>query len=155
MRPEIKGNSYQRMTGFTLIELMIVVVIIAILAAVAYPSYSEYVVRSNRQAAKNMLYQIADRQEQFFLDNRRYGVSLTELGYGADDIAIDRDAQMTAVGDADQIYTFRIAASTPTTYTIASTPDGTQATRDTRCGSLGITNTGEKIEENDNVDDCW
>ncbi|MDH3977289.1 MAG: pilus assembly protein PilE [Gammaproteobacteria bacterium] len=125
------------------------------MASVAYPSYTEYVVRSHRQAAKNMLYQIADRQEQFFLDNRTYAANLTALGYGADNIGVNNDGQMVAADDANRTYVFQIAAQTPTTYTIQTTPQLVQAARDTKCGNLSLLSTGEQQEENANVDDCW
>jgi len=59
--------------GFTLIELMIVVVVIAILAAIAYPSYTSYVTRGKRSAAQAAMMDLANRQQQYLLANRRFG----------------------------------------------------------------------------------
>ena len=41
--------------AFTLMELMIAVAIIGILAAIAYPSYQDYVRKSNRTEAVKVL----------------------------------------------------------------------------------------------------
>lgn len=40
-----------RRTGFTLIELMVVVAIVAILATIAFPAYQNYLIKSRAQAA--------------------------------------------------------------------------------------------------------
>ena len=52
--------------GITLIELMIVIAILGILVSIAYPSYTQYVQRSNRSEGMNELVRIANMQEQFF-----------------------------------------------------------------------------------------
>ena len=61
-----------RARGFSLIELMITVAIVAILASVAYPSYQQYVIRSNRSEMEQFMLDVANREEEFLLNNRSY-----------------------------------------------------------------------------------
>lgn len=58
--------------GFSLIELMITVAIVAILASVAYPSYQRYIIRSNRSEMQQFMLDIANREEEYLLNNRTY-----------------------------------------------------------------------------------
>jgi type IV pilus assembly protein PilE len=67
----------KRSSGFTLIELMIVVVIVAILAAVALPSYQDYVRRAQIQEAFGNLSNLRIKMEQYYQDNRNYGTNNT------------------------------------------------------------------------------
>ena len=70
----------RRFSGFTLIELMIVLTVIGILTAVALPSYRSYIARGIRSQGQQFLIDISQRQEQYFLDARSYA---TGLGVGA------------------------------------------------------------------------
>jgi len=59
-------------SGFSLIELMIVVAIIGVLAAIALPNYNEYITRSKITEAVSGLSDMRVKMEQFFQDNRTY-----------------------------------------------------------------------------------
>lgn len=59
-------------TGFTLIELMIVVAVIGILAAIAIPNYNEHVIKARITEAVAQLSDMRVRMEQYFQDNRSY-----------------------------------------------------------------------------------
>ena len=59
-------------SGFTLVELMVVVAIIGILAAVAIPVYLNYVKKSKASEAFSMLQGIREKQEAYFAEFKRY-----------------------------------------------------------------------------------
>ncbi len=59
-------------TGFTLIELMVVVVIIGLLAGIAMPAYQDYSKSSRAQEATGNLMAMKTAAEQWFADNKTY-----------------------------------------------------------------------------------
>ena len=66
----------RRTLGFTLIEVMIAVVVIAILTAIAYPSYLDYIRRSQRAQGQQFLLDLAQRQEQLLLPRHAAEVAI-------------------------------------------------------------------------------
>ncbi len=145
---------HNRQKGVTLLELMIVVVIIAIISTFAYPSYTQFILRAKRTAGTSMLLQIADRQQQFFMDNKRFAANLTRLGYAGNTVMIDEEGAVIADGDADRIYNISVSASTATTYTLTAAPQLIQASKDTKCGSLTLSDAGVKGYSGGGGD-CW
>lgn len=59
-------------SGFTLVEIMIVVVVIGILSAIAMPSYLDYMMRGKIPDATSALATKRTQLEQYFQDNRTY-----------------------------------------------------------------------------------
>lgn len=70
----------QSVSGFTLIELMIVVVIIGILASIAYPSYQGYIEKGKRVDMMAEMQQIGSRIEANKITYKRYDrIPLSEI----------------------------------------------------------------------------
>lgn len=145
---------YDRQAGVTLIELMIVIVIIGIIASAAYPLYTQYVVRAKRSVGTTMLLQVADRQQQYFMDHKRYASSLESLGFTSNPFMMNDQGALVADGDPNRIYGISLSDTTATTYTATAEPQENQADKDTQCASLTLTHAGEKGQSGSGTK-CW
>lgn len=143
-----------RQNGFTLLELMIVVAIIAIISSIAYPSYMQYVVSTKRTTAASALLRIADRQQQFFMDNKRYAADLTNLGFAANPLSLSDEGNSVPAGDSDAVYSISLSNVTAITYTATAGPVNGQLERDTKCGSLMLNQAGMR-SNSAGGDGCW
>lgn len=134
-------------SGFTLIELMIVVAILGVLVAVALPAYQQSVRNGGRAQAQILLLQVAANQERFFSDNNAYSMN-------ADPLANPALATLMSEGDLYRVAVDACASGTIATCFVATaTPQGAQALDS--CSSLSITHTGLKAASGDTVANCW
>ncbi|HEX3122100.1 MAG TPA: type IV pilin protein [Rhodanobacteraceae bacterium] len=125
----------RRAIGFSLIELMIVVAVVAMLATIAFPSYSHYMMQMHRTQAQSYLMQIAQRQQQYFLDSRAFASSSTMLGL----------APVPAVVAAQYVVTIGPAVpTTPPTFIASAAPRAGSLQAKYREPTLSIAQDGTK-----------
>lgn len=102
--------------GMTLIELMVTVAVVGILASIAYPSYQQYMVRANRSEVQQFMMEVANREEEYLLNNRRYGTCCAPT-------TTPNDLNLTVPTHIQAYYTVTVATTTtPPAYTITATP---------------------------------
>ena len=128
---KVKKNS-----GFTLMELIIVIAIVAILVSLAYPSYIQYVRKSKRGEAQKLLMNWSINQEIWRSNNVQYATLL-----------------QLPQPDNDN-YDFDLPARSATAYTLRATATGDQlndeAKGGTSCSPLTLDQSGQKLPAA-----CW
>lgn len=122
--------------GFTLVEIMIVVVIVGILAAIAYPSYTQYVIKSNRVDAQTEMVRVSSVLQRYKILNSTYLKENQALTLS------DLDVSEAYPNAAKELYTLSLSDVTAGTWTLTANPQGMQAGN----GSLILNSLGQK---------CW
>ena len=119
-------------TGFTLIEMLIVLAIIGVLAAVAYPAYTSQVARSKRSDAQTVLLEAAQYMQRYYAAQNTFtSASLPTV--------LSR-----APKDTSSTKAYDVTLTVPTggaTFTLTAAPSGWT---DAVCGSLTLTDAGVK-----------
>jgi type IV pilus assembly protein PilE len=143
-----------RKKGFTLIELVVAVCIVAILLAVALPSYQRQLRNTRRSLGVAELLQVMMRQEQYFVDRKRYAATLTDLGFPASPYAIDAQGNAVSALASDRIYLIELAMQQDA-YTLHATAQLSQ-TADHLCGNLSLDSTGaRRASGGGSARQCW
>ena len=128
----------KKQSGFTLIELMVVVAILAIIASIALPSYNEHARKGRRAAGAACVTAVAQRLERVYT---------TDLSYAAAPAA----GTLAAACDPDALRYYQIGTAVEArSYTVTGTPIGKQA--GDSCGNLTLTQTGAKSPA---TAGCW
>lgn len=133
-------------TGFSMVELLIAIAIVAILVSAAVPSYQRAIIKSRYTDAKELLYTVAHRQQQYFTQNYAYTTVTGETGIHV------------ATTSSNGYYTLTIAVpDPPSAYSISAVPvPGTSQANDAACGTFTLTSLGVKsVSGSQTSPPCW
>lgn len=133
----------KKISGLTLLELLVTLSIISILTLIAYPSYQHHLTQTYRTRAIQNLLLISKKLYIYYLHEHSYQ-------------NVNIDALLTTTIKHDQRYHYSIENLTVQTYQLIATPLAQQAKNDQTCGKLFINQFGEKdISGDGKLSDCW
>ena len=146
-----------KISGITLIELLIVIALVGIIASIAYPSYQTHVTKTHRSESAATLLESSQFMERFFSETGAYTGATLPYTQSPND-------------GSSAKYNIAYAAGSPTAtaFTIVAIPIGSQAANDTKCAALTLSSTGVQCITNgtkcsnsatasvrQEVADCW
>ncbi len=145
----------RKTTGFSLVELLVVMVVLGIIMAIGVPGYRQYMQRANRTDATTTLLRIAAAQERFYIQNGTYASNAQ--------LAPAPPAGLGIAGTERGYYNLVIApgpGGLATGYTAwALIKAGEAQADDVNCAGFSINERGQRTAVDsgggDRTDDCW
>jgi type IV pilus assembly protein PilE len=122
-----------KITGFSLIELLVAITIIGTLTAIAVPSYQGYMLGSARASATACLLEYAQFMERVYTTNMTYATNsgdATEL------------PELQCSNDLSERFSFDLDDLDSRTFTLTATAKSAQS--DDECSSLSYNQAGIK-----------
>jgi type IV pilus assembly protein PilE len=170
---EMKAKRRASASGFTLIELMIVVAVVSIIVAIAVPTYQNQIRHSRRTDAKTALLDAAVREEKYLSLSNTYSATPANIGYtgsfpqnvgsGYYQIYVCMGTATTSTSSSASC-TATSAATTGTSFVVAAIANaGTSQAKDSTCQYYAVDNTGTQYSSdntagtsgNTTTSTCW
>lgn len=147
----------KRTSGFTLIELMIVLAIVAVLAAIAYPSYAGYTTKARRIEGQIALIEALQQQERAYTRGNTY----VAFSSASTDPQAQRFKWWSGSAAATSAYELQAHACPGKDITqcveLQATPGSAKvdaAFRDADCQTLTLNSAGERTSSG-TLARCW
>lgn len=161
----------KKTSGFTLVELMVVVLVAAILVGIAVPSYQSQIRHSRRTDAKTALMDAVVREEKNLTLNNQYTTAAANLGYASLPLSIGSSyytlnvcVSNTAMqAAANPCVGASVTGTTGSYFVVSAVPvAGTSQVKDTDCQYFGVDSTGAQYSANtaagtgtNTTSTCW